>query len=255
MKKCILFPALTAALSAAGFFLRGLTSVNGLDSRGLPVADTSWILLIAVTVIAVIAAICAARACKASAVSDEALAGGTLSLLCGIAAVGLCVAGGLFSFRESDKGLLRFGGILVTVGAMGWLGVLAARKRKAAPSPWLQFPMLIGLTLIFIDRFRRWSIDPIIGDHAWLLLASVTILLGLYYLAGFALSCGKPRRTLFFAAAAVFFTVTSLSDAAPAQMLVNLGCSLWLAVPAIRLLSLPEKAAEETNADSPEPNG
>lgn len=235
MKKrtIVLFPF--AALSVAGFFLRRLTLANGFDAEGLPIADSSWTLLI----------VCCAATCLLAAAAfflprretfSESFRFSAPLMLAAIAAAMLFAFGNVLLLRQAQNTVQKLGAALSAVGALGWVGVLAAMKKGAKPNPWLQLPAVLGCIPLFIIRFRGWGLDPIISDYCFLLLACSAQLLGLFYLAGFAFDLGKRKLTVFFSALAVFFAAVSLPDADMPTRLCLIGSALYLGSFTLQLL-------------------
>ena len=83
------------------------------------------------------------------------------------------------------------------------------------------------LTVRLICQFRHWSTDPVIEDYAPALLANVMAMLAAYHTAGFSLSQGARRRSLFFCLGAVFFSLLALADGG-GSLLFSLGVILWM---------------------------
>lgn len=236
MKKRIWFLLSFAALTVGGFFLRRLTLANGFDAQGLPIADSSWTLLI-VCCIAAFALACAVSLSLAPrAAFTENFRFSAPLMLVGIVAAMLFAAGNLFLLRQSQNMVQKISAVFGIVGALGWVGVLAALKKSAKPNPWLQIPAVLGCIPLFILRFRAWGLDPILGDYCFLLLACAAQLLGLFYLAGFAFDQGKRKMTVFLSAMAIFFAAVALPDADMPMRLCLIGSAIYLGGFALQLL-------------------
>ena len=227
MKKRLIFLLPFTALTAAGFFLRRMTLVNGFDAQGLPVADNTWALLIVCCAVACVLAAVVAFSLSARKSFAENFRFSPILMIVGIAAAMLFAYGNLLIFKQAQNTVEKLGAALGIVGALGWIGVLAAVKKDRRPSPWLQFPAIFGCILLFILRFRGWGLDPILGDYCFLLLACVAQLLSLFYLAGFSFDCGKRKTTVFFAAVAILFAAVSLPDADLSVRLCLIGSALY----------------------------
>ena len=236
MKKRLWFLFPFAALTVACFFLRRMTLANGFDAQGLPIADLSWTLLILCCTAACALAAAVSFSLSPRASFTESFRFSPILMLAGIAAAMLFAAGNLFTFRQAQNTAEKLGAVLGIVGALGWVGVLAALKKSSRPSPWLQMPAILGCIPLFILRFRSWGLDPILGDYCFLLLACAAQLLSLFYLAGFAFDCGKRRMTFFFSAAALLFTAAALPDADLPVRLCLIGSALYCGSFSVQLL-------------------
>ena len=101
------------------------------------------------------------------------------------------------------------------LAAMPWLSKMGRNVSLLAVAPvfWLCF----WLIWAHVD----YASNPVLLAYVYHLLALAFLLLSLYYIAGAAWSLLHPRRLLFCAHAAVYFTGISLADTLPFwQMLV-----------------------------------
>lgn len=105
-----------------------------------------------------------------------------------------------------------------------------------------------------ISTYQDRSADPVVQDYLYEVLAIVTALLGLYFIAGHAFNNGKPRRAVFFCLAGAYFSLVTLADGHMlADTFRHLFAVLYLTAHAVLILNHPpveEAPAEaETEAD------
>lgn len=236
MKKRIWFLLPFAALTVAAFFLRRLTLVNGFDFQGLPIADGSWTFLILCCIAACALACAVSLRLSPRAKFAENFRFSPMLMFVGIIGGMLFVAGSLFVWKQAENTAQKLGAVLGIVGALGWVGVLAALKKGATPNPWLQLPAILSCIPLFILRFRAWGLDPILGDYCFRLLACAAQLLALFYLAGFAFDRGKRKMTVFLSMMAIFFAAAALPDADAAMRLGLIGSALYCGSFSLQLL-------------------
>lgn len=107
-----------------------------------------------------------------------------------------------------------------------------------------------------ISAYQLRAVDPVIQDYLYEVLAIVTFLLGAYFVAGHSFNNGKPRLTLLFCFAGIYFSLTTLADRHTlADIFRNLFAVFYLSVHAALILNRPlvrkrpVPAEAETEAD------
>lgn len=179
----------------------------------------------------------------------SAAAAGALALICKDMGTGEGMEGNLTASLSAALGT-ALGGILLSAGSLmellqhrdtlntaaGALGIAAGlclvylallRKDGKANTPAF-FVVTVFAAASLISRFRVWSTDPILGDYCFRLLASVSAMLAAFHLSGFPIGKGQRRRTLFFSALCVLFSLISLREGDLSQKLYFGGMALWL---------------------------
>lgn len=63
-----------------------------------------------------------------------------------------------------------------------------------------------------ISTYQTRSADPVVQDYLYEVLAIVTALLGLYFIAGHSFGNGKPRQAAFFCMVGTYFSLVTLAD-------------------------------------------
>lgn len=105
-----------------------------------------------------------------------------------------------------------------------------------------------------ISDYQLRSSDPVVMDYLYEVLAIVFSLLGLYFIAGYAFSNGKPRRTLFCCLMGTYFSLVTLADAHSLADMLRYGFGvLFLTAHALLIQNCPpveqSPAEAETEAD------
>lgn len=160
----------------------------------------------------------------------------------------------LLGFVEAQKdGISVSALVLLLLGLAAGVCLILLPRLRSRPKGWPPAPELIPVVYLIVRlvlNFRDWSTDPIVPDYCPMLFAMIFILLSVYYGAGFVFSQGRPRRTLFFTAAAVYFAGMSALDGfcqgSIALGLFYLSFLLWLLPVVPRLLAPHEAPKAET---------
>lgn len=88
-----------------------------------------------------------------------------------------------------------------------------------------------------INIYHAQASDPVVLSYAWHLFAILSVMLALYYAAGFAWQNVRPRLTVFFSLSGVFFSLATLPDPHSLYELFALAAFLlWLLCTASSLL-------------------
>ena len=257
MKIRSMIPMIVTPLFAlCGCVLR-LWSLSVSDGHGLPadhIANTvfAWVSLALILILLVLSTRSPGR-CGNHRILRCGSGGYILSLL---AAVGI-LAGTCLEFAETLRGGPTASSpimcLLGLVGALCCMYAAHCRKGGEPAHPAVEIMPVVYLVVKLILNFNNWSIDPIILDYCVILFALIFSLLAFYGGAGFVFDKGKPRTTLFYAMASVYFCAAALmdgiADRSAATIVTYLGLLLWQ-LPVIICLSLPaEPDPEETPQD------
>lgn len=105
-----------------------------------------------------------------------------------------------------------------------------------------------------ISTYQLRAADPVVQDYLYEVLAIVTSLLGIYFVAGHSFNNGKPRLALLFCFAGTYFSLMTLADRhALADIFRDLFAALYLSAHAALILNHPPvdqaPAEVETEAD------
>ena len=109
--------------------------------------------------------------------------------------------------------------------------------------------------LWLISDYQLRSADPVVMDYVYEVFAIVTILLGLYYIAGHAFGNGRPRRALYFCLLGAYFSLVTLADPHSMTDLLRYGFAvIYLSAHAILILTHPpvEEAPAEPEREADE---
>lgn len=148
--------------------------------------------------------------------------------------------------------------LLILLGIVAFLCVLriAQGHYRAAGNGKESLPLL-GLCLMMCvwlaaDYHGR-AADPVILDYVYEVFAIISVLLGIYFIAGYSFQTGKPRRTIVVALLGVFFSALTLADHhAPADLLLYGFAILFLTAHVALLLHntagvVPVESEADTN--------
>lgn len=244
-QKCLYLASLIAA-AFCGLGLRFWNLTSGTDAQGLPVPNdiSVWMLVICsglFLVVFLVLSICA----PAQRAGTEVLRYGKALTVLSYGGAALLLFSAGHSFGSALKtGADLFSPLLLILGIVSgfcMLGVASLRGAGKKPAPPAELIPTVYLIIKLVFDFRNWSTDPMILDYFPSLFALIFVVLAYYYSAGFAFSQGKPRRTLFYAMAAIYFSMVSAADGIfsgdwPA-ILEHVSFILWLLPVVWRLLT------------------
>lgn len=238
--------ACASALVGCGLRLWGLYA--GVDSQGLPGAHISTPVFAVASIAA--AAIALLLACRSPGRSTRysVLSCGRFGFDLSVIAGGMIAVGACLEFSES---LLSGPGmsapVLCLLGVAGGLGgIISANLRRRGQKAYPYGELAVVLYLIFklIFCFKEWSTDPIIMDYCVMLFALIFTLLAFHRGAGFVFDRGRPRATLFYAMAAVYFCAIAVLEGivrgSVSTAVIYCGFLLWQP-PVIFCLSAPSE--------------
>lgn len=250
-----LFSAIAAAVCGLGLRLWNLTS--GVDAKGLPVMELSAWLLVGCSALFLLVFLALAVCAPGRSGAAEVLYYGKAH--CAIAycsAILLLLSVG-YEFGAALKTGASFSTPLILllglVSGFCLIGIAALRGNGKTPAPAAELiPNLYFIVKLVFD-FRSWSTDPMILDYCPSLFALIFVVLAFYHSTGFVFSQGKPRRTLFYSMAAVYFSAVAAADGIAGHsfgtVLEHLGFLLWF-LPIILCLLVPREP--EPPAEAPE---
>ena len=238
-KNNLLFLGLTALCGSAAAALRMLMLSAGVDEKGLLMADDPCsIALWALSIGYLVAMLLLLKRLGGSGSFETnfpacKLRGG-LSLLAGA----LLVA-------ESTRQLWAAQtliGILGILAGVGMIGAGVCRFVGKRPSPLFHTVVCVFFILRLIVSFQGWSADPQLQDYALQMMACVCLMLFSFHRASCDAGILNRRRTVFFALAAAYFCLASLSD--ETMPLLYLAAGLWTVGAGCNLDPLPVEEAE-----------
>lgn len=217
---------ITLVGSICGFLLRILMLAHGYDELGIQITGSLpyvglWILTF--LVLGALGFFCYGMGTRAS-VEDNwkpsplACVGGVVS---GLLLVGANVAAIMdhpSAFQAAANYLGLISGAVIACG-----GVLRLKGKHYGP---LGMVIPVSLALWVVTHFTTWSIDPLLGDYCFQLLACIFSMLASMHLAGFPIGRGSRRLSLFYSLGAVYFC--SISLAHREEFLFYLAMLLWL---------------------------
>jgi len=188
--------------------------VSGLAERGATITIT--LALFSLAVVALLFGLSFIDSKRTLSSFQEAFGGGIFGTLL-LACLGLCVfalAGLEFMLLSERDGLdpfalARLGAALLAGPALMLTAILGWRGGNVAiPAALPVFWLCIWLIANHMDQ----ASNPVLLSYVYQLFAIASLLLALYYVAGYAFRQEKPRRLLFFSSTALFFTGVTMGD-------------------------------------------
>lgn len=284
MRKNILPPALALLGGGVGFALRrwqlasGFEADSGLAIPGAPAAT-------AVAVCSVLVALgllflcwrgekslsweTAFAAGRENSLAVTALILSAMLLLAsgGVEIVTRSVNGGSFFegetvFARTTAMVLSTLRIALGIGALPcvflWARTILRGEGGKESLPVLEPCLLYCVWLI--STYQTRSADPVVQDYLYEVLAIVTALLGLYFIAGHSFGNGKPRQAALFCFVGVYFSLVTLADNhLLADTFRHLFAVLYLTAHGILILNHPpveeQKAPAEAETEADENAG
>lgn len=202
----VLFAA--EAAGVAGFILRFTLYARFVDGKGLLMPTAlSWILWLLTAAWIAAAAVIAFRAkltlpAMPSGMREGAPNAFALGILLSVTA--LAPKGGIAVLRP----------VLLILGIAAAAGLLISslRSRQGQQGSFLVHALpVVFMALYMISRYRVWSARPQIMDHAFDMLACVSILLSLYWRCAREGGLGNRRRQTFYSLCAAFLCITAMA--------------------------------------------
>ncbi len=248
---------LTLAFAVLAASLRLWSLLTAIDSQGLPIMALPVYLLVAAAALFLLLALALAHTSPGRSSRFQALQYDTGGFVCGMIAAALILLGVLADFGEALVSGPGFSDpIMCLLGLLGSICCFLAvrsRSRGSRCHPAVELLPILYLLIKLILNFKHWSTDPIILDYCFVLFALIFVLLAFYHGAGFVFHQGKPRRTLFYAMAAVFFCAAAIFDGLMDFSLataVSYGGFLLWQLPVIWSLLLPSDPEPVSNHEA-----
>lgn len=202
----VLFAA--GAAGVAGFILRFTLYARFVDGKGLlmPTALT-WILWLLTAAWIAAAAVIAFRSKLTLPAMPSGMQTGTPIAF----ALGILLS---VTVRSPKGGIDALHPVLLILGIVSAAGFLltALRPRQGINGRFLVHALaVVFMALYMISRYRVWSARPQIMDHAFDMLACVSILLSLYWRCARESGQENPGRQTFYSLCAVFLCITAMA--------------------------------------------
>ena len=255
LKQVKLFPWLMLGASILGIGLGLWLFSGGPDKKGLFVAAhpaiTALFILTALTLLVLFLGVRKLEETmpygKLFRPSVSAMAG------CFVAAAGILVTDVYeMFFRTGD--MITFLSCLAGIPAAGCLVFLGfCRKQGKRPHPLFHCCVTVYLMLHLISQYRGWSSEPQLIVYSFPMLASVFLMLSLYYRTTLDAGTKKRKSFLFFNYGALFFCCIALCESNPifyatmALYAATAGCSLEQQAP-LPTMYLPKEVLYCINA-------
>ncbi len=224
MKKSFFLPGLALLLGVVGFFLRLWELSTAFEPNGLPIPGApATIALICLSVaVLVVLGLLSFRLCRGKAALTCAQAFTcplasyiTLNVICAALLLGAGAIAVMNYVAQADQqpSHLLVGGLAAASGVC----ILLSGKKNYRKEGDFRFnglllvpPFFACLWLVVVYQFRAG--DPIILDYVYQILAIISILLALYFMAGFSFEKGRPILTLWACGLGIYFSFVTLAD-------------------------------------------
>lgn len=222
----LVLPAVCAAGGAVGFPVRLLMLRLGYDAGGTLISGhwtyvLLWVLTAAVLgVTGFLAYGMGRRETWADNYAPSNICAGGLAL------------GALLLFLGAFVGLLQERPVvdrLVSGLGIGGAGALFYHGYLRSQGKGSTLCLLVGTVyaaLELVIRFKSWSVDPLLGDYCFRLLACVLSMLGLYQLSCFPVDKGSRPMALFCAYGCVYLSIVTMADGDLSRVLYSGGMAL-----------------------------
>lgn len=235
MRKEILLPGLALAGGAAGFVLRrwelntAFEPDTGLHVAGAP---ATWALVaLSLLMAGLFLLLCTGHHFPFPGGYDQAFhSGSSLYVTVSIASGFLMGVGGILKLRELPGALSGYSGLavrgvasalpmvllsalcLVSAGCI----VLIAKNNYRGEGKGMRSMLLLApayaACMWLISAYQAKAADPVIEDYIYQLLAVISVLLALYFMAGFSFEKTKVKRTVFFSLLGIYLSVLNLAN-------------------------------------------
>lgn len=280
MRKNILPPVLALMGGGVGFALRRwqlATGFEGDTGLAIPGAPSAAAVAVCSALVALVLFFLCWRGEKTLSWETAFAAGKQNSLAVTalvLAAMLLLASGGIEIVTRSVNGMFSFQGdtvfarttamilstlrIVLGIGALPCVFLWARalfRGEGGAECLYVLEPCLLYCVWL-ISTYQTRSADPVVQDYLYEVLAIVTTLLGLYFIAGHSFGNGKPRQAAFFCLTGTYFSLVTLADNyLLADTFRHLFAALYLTAHAVLILNHPPveeceaPAEDETEAD------
>lgn len=224
MRQTFLLPAAALVFGAAGAALRIWELATAFEPvSGLPVpgAAASLALMLLSVLFAALSGALVWRTCRGTPAKDFDAAfacesSGYITAVVAAAALPVCAAGFLvFNVVRHTVNVSHLlpavlfalsAGSLVSVGRNNYRRLGQGRFNRSLLLPPFAFCCQLILT------YQAQAGNPVVRDYAYLLLALIATVLGLYFMAGFSFEKGRPGLFLWSAGLAVYFSCVTAAD-------------------------------------------
>lgn len=131
------------------------------------------------------------------------------------------------------SGLERIIGVLGMVSSLALMRALMLRCGKKPVHVLYYVPLVLFYVLRLFYDFRRWSVDPIILDYCFSMLALICFMLASYYVGTYCFDRGSRRLMVVFSMLGVYFGGIALASGGWQTVLTYLGsmllmlCNVW----------------------------
>lgn len=249
--KSILPIYLLVGCTVLGFLARLWNVLTVFDELGLPkMHQASTAALVAVSLVSMALFIAMGYLAPCRSPKGEAMAYSHRGKTLGVIAAALMIVGAAGEFADQLlAGPTIYDPILALLGVVAGICLMAVAvyRERGKQMPGVELAPICYLLLKLTLNFKTWSADPIILDYCMMLFALIFTTLTFYHSAGFVFDRGKPKRTLFYAMAAVYFCGTTLAEGGFGVTITYLGFMLWF-LPVIYNLLIPSRGASTPEA-------
>ena len=225
MTQAFLLPAAAVLLGAGGAALRIWELSTAFEpDTGLPIpgAPASLVLVLLSVLFALLWAALAWRQCRKRTVQNFNRAfvcenTGYITAVVSAAAIPVCAAGLIvLDYLKGTRNIAHFipaalfvfsAGSIVSVGRNNYRNLGQGQFSTSLLLTPFAFCCQLMLT------YQTHAGNPVLQDYAYLLLALICTVLGLYYMASFAFEKGRPAVFLWTAGLAVYFSCITIATA------------------------------------------
>lgn len=273
MLKKLLPPLLTLMAGGAGYALRRWQLTSGFEpdtGLAIPGAPSAWALM-GFSLLLFLLFFLLSRRGQKTLTWDAAFAAGKQNTLAVtallLAAMLLLASAGMEIITRSVNGLYTYEGetlfarttsmvlfylrMVLCVGSLPcvFLWARAILRGEGGQECLGTLEPCLLYCVWLISTYQARAADPVVQDYLYEVLAIVTTLLGLYFVAGHSFGNGKPRQAILFCLAGTYFSLVTLADNhLLADTFRHLFAALYLITHAAMLLAAP---ADETQLTTP----
>lgn len=224
MKKAFAPPLAALLAGGAGYFLRRRELASAFESSGLPIPGAPITILLACLSAAflVAAALLSWRLCRGRPPQnyDQAFTCPSPVFITAnvVAALLLLGGGALGVLGYVNRTSPQLSPFLVAVLALaaGYCVLMSGRRNYRSDSSGRYSGLVLvpafTLCVWLVSVYQSRAGDPIILDYVYQILAIITTLLSLYFMAGYSFEKGRPALCLWAFSAAIYFSCLTLAD-------------------------------------------
>ena len=222
MAQTILLPAAAILFGVGGAALRAWELATAFEpDTGLPIpgAVASLALILLSVLFAVLSAALVWRKCRKTSVQDFNAAfvcesAGYITAVVSTAAIPVCAAGFIIlDYLNGTRGIAHFIPAILFIFSAGSIVTVARNnyrnlKQGRFSTSLLLLPFAFCCQLMLTYQIHAGN--PVLLDYAYLLLALISTVLGLYFMTSFAFEKGRPALFLWTSLLAVYFSCISV---------------------------------------------